>query len=77
MEKEMLVDASKNLLLLLKLPEIKSDKLLTTTIEKALVISDRMYKEKINLTCFEQKLDFHQYRFWSGTLVSPVYEKDK
>ncbi len=73
LEENIYKNLSENLKLLLSLPQIKSDTLIMGSLTKALKIQDDLYKVDLERNSIEQKLDFHSYRFWSATLVSPKY----
>lgn len=59
--------------ILLKLPEIKSDKFLIAQIEIACGYRDKLFKLEYQRNAYKQALDFHQRRWFSPTLASPKY----
>ena len=73
LEENIYKNLSENLKLLLSFPQIKSDTLIMGSLTKALEIQDDLYRVDIEKNQVEQKLDFHSYRLWSATLVSPKY----
>ena len=73
LEENIYQDLSKNLTVLLTVPQIKSDTLIMGCLTKALEIQDDLYKVDFEKNEVERKLDFHSYRLWSGTLVDPKY----
>ena len=73
LEENIYQDLSKNLAVLLAVPQIKSDVLITASLTKALEIQDDLYQVDLKKNDVERKLDFHSYRLWSGTLVDPKY----
>lgn len=60
--------------LLLKLPEIQSDKVLIKELELALKYKDRIYKILYEKNEMKRHLDFHSYRWFSPTWIAPKYE---
>lgn len=72
LEEELLKEL--NPALLLKLPEIQSDKVLIKELELALKYKDRIYKFLYAKNEIKGHLDFHSYRWFSLTWVSPKYE---
>lgn len=74
MEEELLKNFDPTILL--KLPEIKSNELLTKQIGTLVKIKDKIYEIQLKATGYMQSLDFHQRRWFSLTLVNPTYDED-
>jgi hypothetical protein len=75
MEKEIIDNLDPKILL--KLPEIKSDKLLITMIEKLEAYMNEITKTELQITTSKARLDKHKSRLRSLTLISPYYEDEE
>jgi hypothetical protein len=64
-----------NPIVLLSLPEIKSDAFLVSQINLAIELRDVKYKLLFEQNQVEKNLDFHSHRWFSPTFASPKYEK--
>lgn len=63
-----------NPVVLLRLPEIKSDVFLVSQIQLAVEYQDSIYELKMDGNSYKESLDFHSYRWFSPTLVNPSYD---
>ncbi len=63
-----------NPLILLKLPEIKSDKFLMEQIKLAISYQTAVFNCRLWINDIKRRLEYHQERWFSPTFASPEYE---
>ena len=58
---------------LLKLPEIKSNEVILEALRTRLSIADTLYDKELEANKYKKTLEFYKYRWLTGSLISPNY----